>query len=216
MAGRPGFNVAQFKAFIGDRTFLRPNKFLVKFAVPACMQSSVSSVNNADFKQSIKEIEFWCEAANVPGIALQAHEVRRYGYGATEKRPVTALFNDVQFSFYGDSDAKYWALFQQWIKKIVNYDMREGISGKTGFNSSTPYEIAYKHEYVSDITLYVYDDTGNAKIAVTLREAWPMFVGDAPLNWGDTNSIMRVPVTITFTDWFNQDIVDSPPSSNTG
>jgi hypothetical protein len=37
-----------------------------------------------------------------------------------------------------------------------------------------------------------------------MDEAFPISMGDIPLNWGDTNSLIKIPVTFTFFTWRNE------------
>lgn len=195
MAG-PGFDIAQFRAYINNVGVLKPNKFLVRIFSPRGFASLPDYFNTA------RQLEFWCEAANVPGVQIQTHDVRRYGYGPTEKKPVSPVFTDVRCSFFADGEGQIWTFFQQWLRLINNYDMSDGIRSSTLVQQ--PFELAYKHEYVSDIHIISYDEAGNEKIHVVLQEAFPIFVGDIQLNWQDNNQIMRIPVTFTFFNWFNE------------
>jgi hypothetical protein len=140
---------------------------------------------------------------------LSTNEIRRYGYGNVEKRPYVAINNDVSLSFLSDSNADVWTFFQQWIRMIVNYDMRHGIYNPAKNNGvlkgQKPFELGYKYEYCSDVEVIVFNEQGKETLKVILREAYPTFVGDVQLNWGDTNSIARIPVTLTVYDWYNVD-----------
>jgi len=192
-----GFNVNEFRSEITKKGILKNNKFLVRMYAPRGFNSSLSN--------TVRFLEFWCESANIPGVSLSATEVRRYGYGNIEKKPYVTMNNDVTMSFLGDAQGIIWTFFQQWIKLIVNYDMRNGITGSTGVTSGqAPFELSYKEDYAVDIHLSIFDDLGNEAIHVLLREAYPIFVGDIQLNWGDTNSIMRIPVTFAVYDWYNE------------
>jgi hypothetical protein len=86
--------------------------------------------------------------------------------------------------------------------------MRNGIDPQTKngvLPGQNPWELAYKYEYVSDVEVIVFNEQGNDVLTVVLREAYPTFVGDVQLNWGDTNNIARIPVTMTVYDWYNID-----------
>jgi hypothetical protein len=39
---------------------------------------------------------------------------------------------------------------------------------------------------------------------VVLMHAYPMFMGDIPLNWGDKNQIARLPVRFTYLEWYSR------------
>lgn len=198
-----GFNVNDFRAEINRKGLLKNNKFFVRMYIPQGMR-------NTGLSSTARFLEFWCESSNIPGVSLSTTEVRRYGYGNVEKKPYVSMNNDITMSFLGDSQGVIWSYFQQWMRLIVNYDMRKGINGETGILSGQkPFELAYKDDYVVDIHLSVFDDLGKEAIHVVLREAYPIFIGDIQLNWGDTNSIMRIPVTFTVYDWYNEKLSDT-------
>lgn len=211
-----GFNVQTFISSVSKNGVMRNNKFLVRIPMPRGMlQSSASN----RLQSTSRFIELWCESTNIPGVSLSTNEIRRYGYGNVEKKPYVSINNDVNFSFLSDGDGEIWSFFQQWIRMIVNYDMRNGIDPQGRKNGvlagQNPWELAYKYEYVSDVEVIVFDEQGHDVLTVVLREAYPTFVGDVQLNWGDTNNIARIPVTMTVYDWYNIDQTfdrqDSPP-----
>lgn len=202
-----GFDVNSFRSQVNKTGILKNNKFFVRMYAPRGMMRS----NNAPAKQlasdTVRILEFWCEGANIPGVSLNVNEIRRYGYGNIEKKPYVSQNNDVTMSFIGDANGSIWSYFQQWMRLIVNYDMRNGIFASTGIlQGQKPFELAYKEDYAVDIHISVFDDLGNESIHVVLRESYPIFVGDIQLNWGDTNSFMRVPVTFAVYDWYNEKV----------
>lgn len=199
-----GFNVNDFRAEVNKKGILKNNKFFVRMYAPRGFANS-GSPEALTLSNTVRFLEFWCEATNIPGVSLNTTEVRRYGYGNIEKKPYVTMNNDITMSFIGDADGTIWTYFQQWLRLIVNYDMRNGIINPTGIlPNQAPFELAYKEDYAVDIHISVFDDMGNESIHVVLREAYPIFVGDIQLNWGDTNSLMRVPVTFTVYDWYNE------------
>jgi hypothetical protein len=200
-----GFNVNNFRAELSKTGVMKNNKFFVRMYSPRGFSSTGNRDANILASTTVRFLEFWCEATNIPGVSLSTTEVRRYGYGAMEKKPYVTLSNDITMSFIGDAKGIIWSYFQQWIRLIVNYDMRKGIIAENGIlRNQSPFELAYKEDYAVDIHISVFDDAGNESIHVVLRDAYPTFVGDIQLNWGDTNSLMRVPVTFSFFDWYNE------------
>lgn len=192
-----GFNVENFRSAVSRKGMMKTNKFFVRMYAPRGMAGT-------SLPTTARTLEFWCESTNIPGVSLNVTEVRRYGYGNIEKKPYVSQNNDVTMSFFGDADGVIWSYFQQWLRLIVNYDMRSGINTATGLIAGqTPFKLAYKEDYAVDIHLSVFNDIGEETIHVVLREAYPIFVGDVQLNWGDTNNIMRIPVTFAVYDWYN-------------
>lgn len=205
-----GFDINEFSQVLANNNgLLSPAHFSVQITTPMALLTLLNNQNISAFGQTATKLPFFCEAAQLPGVQLATSNVQRYGYGPTEKKPTGVNFSEVTLSFIGDGEGEIWQYFQQWVKCIVNYDARNGLNTATNALSQTttgsvyPYEIGYKDDYCIDLAIYVYDKTNNQTIAVTLREAYPIFVGDVKLNWMAGKEIMRIPVTFTFVDWYN-------------
>lgn len=195
-----GFNINNFISNINANGAMRNNKFLVR--IPAPNGFSGQQILN----ETGKYLELWCESANLPSAMLGSQSVRRYGYGHEEKRPTTIQMNDINFSFISDGRAAIWTFFQQWIRLIYNYDLSSGLIKPNGVSTNmSAMDLSYKTDYAVDVELFVFSETGQQLLSVILREAYPLALGDIQLNWGDTNSIAKIPVSFTFFDWYNTD-----------
>ncbi len=211
-----GFNIERFKALTeADRGFAKPSKFLAKIPIPSSLWG------NSEFLETGRDLSFWCDAASLPGAALQTRDVPRYGYGMIEKRPVRNIVQDLNFTFYADGGTDpdrpnigtNWNFFTTWVRSISNFNMSRGLmmptggnvpagTGGTGNNPSEPYEISYKASYVSDIEVHVFRPDGSESHAVVLRDAFPTYVQEINVRWGDDGAIMQIPVLFAFTDWY--------------
>jgi hypothetical protein len=196
----PGFNISNFVSNINANGVMRNNKFLVRIPTPN------GFISQTVLNETGKYLELWCESTNLPAAALGSQNVRRYGYGHEEKRPTTIQMNDINFSFISDGRAAIWTFFQQWIKLIYNYDLSAGLLKTNGVTTGmNAMDLSYKTDYAVNVELFVFSETGNQLVSIILREAYPTSLGDVQLNWGDTNSIVKIPVAFTFFDWYNTD-----------
>lgn len=193
------FNVEQFKSRIAfKKSFQRTNKFLVIFAPPRVL------VNRR--QETIASLRFWAMSANLPGYAMASNEVRRYTYGPAEKRPFGPAFEDISLGIMSDVRQDNWDLFHTWTQAIIPHDMRNGIDSLNTpigqITRAAPYELEYRQNYVTDLNIVMYDESGKATLQIVCREAFPLAVGDIDLSWGDTNNIAVFPVTMTYVDWY--------------
>lgn len=210
------FNVNELAAEIANRGVLKTNKFLVEFPMPLSLR------NNTQFSMLSginRDMSLYCESTNLPGVAVLLEEIRRYGYGPNEKKPHTAIFSDVNLTFRGDANGEIWTFLNSWMKCTTNYESRGDWNTPSGpVLGQTPGEVGYKYDpennegYATDVTIRIFDETSMEVMRVVLREAYPVFVGDVPLNWASRSDYMRIPVTLTFFDWYN----DFVPINNTG
>lgn len=206
------FNIQNFLSQVTRRGLMRNNKFEIEIPIPSSLRGSQYASEISDTANNLK---FWCDSGSLPGVELAAHEVRRYGYGPLERMPFAAAFSGsgMPMKVIADGNMSNWFFFQQWMNTIVNFDGREGMNRQTGRIGPNPmtnapekfmhaYEISYKRDYVVDVNVNLYDDTGFRAMQITLRNAYPAFLQDIPLNWEDRNSIANFGVVFNFIDWY--------------
>ena len=188
----PGFNIENFYSQISQKEgVMRTNKFLVVFPTPQVMLDSVGVA---------RDLEFWCESTNFPGYLLTTHGVRRYTYGPVEKRVFGPNFTQLQCLFNNDTDSIIHSYFSTWMSRIMPHDTRNGM--RTVINGMSPYEVEYRQNYITDLHLFVYDESGNQRTKIVCKEAFPSQLVDVPLSWADTNNVFKFQVAFDFTDWY--------------
>ena len=201
------FNIEAFRSNTAKSGFLRNNKFEIEITFPRALTSAsggLTGVQSATNNETARLMKYWCEVGQLPGVSVATHEVRRYGYGPFERKPTTVIFKDINVTLLSDANGNNWDIFQKWIQYIHNFDLaRAGNSTNTNFGMRV-FQTNYKQNYATDVVIKAYDDVGNIKIHLKLHEAYPIFLGDINLSWGDTNSIMRIPLTFTFFTWTNE------------
>lgn len=203
-----GFNIAQFLSHVNKTGVMRNNKFLIRIPTPRGL------IGDSEFDSLVntaRYLEFWAESSSLPGATLSIHSIMRYGYGAVEKKPTGPAFTDQSTAFIADANAAIWSYFYKWLNMITNFNLSHGIvnqgsikTGQVSGISLDPYELSYKSEYAVDIEITLFDDNGQEKMTTVLREAFPIHLGDLPLNWADNNSYMKIPLVFTFFDWYSQ------------
>lgn len=173
--------------------FTRPSYFYIEIAPPQML------LRDAD---SARTLTFLSESANLPGVALATSDVRRYGYGPTERKPYAPIFVDTNISFFVDGTGLVQKFFYKWMNGIVKFDETVNGSGATyGRFNIQPFEVNYKDQYSTDILITTVDEANNDIINVRLTRAFPIFMGDVSLGWNDTDNIARLPMTFTYYNW---------------
>lgn len=217
------FNIQDISAEIAAAGLLRTNKFEVTFTPPPGLTTGVAqtgtptsnfnSLNGID-----KVINLYCERANIPGIAMDVAPIRRFGYGPMEKKPFAPTFNDAQLLFRSDAGGALWKYLQSWFRLVLNYENQQGLAATNGVLSQQhPFELGYKQDYVTDITINAFNDKGGIAISTVLMQAYPIFIGDIQLAWEDKNEYVRIPATFTFISWYHVDpqpIISSNPAGS--
>ena len=193
-----GFDVNAFRSTIlGDTGLLKTNLFLVTLQFPAEFAQTQTTL----MKITPRTLMMFTDQVSLPGISLGSEDqVRRYGTGVAEKMPYGVFFTDLSVNFLADGRGEILKMFHNWMKYIVNFDSRRN-GGTSKFNNAQPYEVAYKDEYAAVMTIDVFNEAGDRIITYTLNDVYPLFLGEVGLSWADNDSIMKLPVTFTYSDW---------------
>lgn len=185
------FNVNDFVSEIGkQKGVMRNNKFLVTFAAPPVLQSY--PIN--------RTIEYWCDAVNLPGYQIMTHNVNRWTYGPTEKRPFAPNFTQLQLEFLTDNNGKVIEIFDDWMQRILPHDTDQGFNSTV--NQRYPYHVEYKDQYATELNIVVYSEQGTPIRNVVCKEAFPVHMQDIALSWNDTNNVAKLVVVFDYLDWF--------------
>lgn len=215
----PGFNLQEFISSIHTRGVLRDNKFGVRVMAPPMLANFSAS-------RSLSDLTFRCDRTSLPAIDLLTENIRRYGYGPTEKVPYYPGFQDITADFIEDKNATVFTFFNLWFNGIVSMDMQSGILSRNPQTRMLPYEVRYKSEYTSKVHMFVYNDDTEKAIEWTLEDTYPLVLHSTPLSWSNENQFINMQVTFTYRNAFMKTlnrgdlpatlIVNRPPeTSNT-
>jgi len=191
-----GFNINTFRAAIQGDQIARPNLFLVEFNVPPGLVGQGLSLATA------KVLEYWCEVAAIPDAGFNTYQSPRYGYGNFETRPTINIFGQMSIDVFFDESVQNWKFFSDWMNLICNRNGSQGPVGVAGINGALQNELEYRDQYVADVGIYTFDALGQTMQHIILRDAFPVSLGSIRLAWAETNSIMRLPITLSYNDWY--------------
>lgn len=201
------FNVNSFITNLMQYGTLQTNKFEVEIPLP-----SELGINNKTTYENILRLR--TERVRLPGIVLDNIETRRYGIGPTYKTPTNVRFEPVSMSFLETAKSDIYYTFNDWIRRGIFEYSRTG-GNRSGETNPIPTFLAeYKQDYISDITINVYNNEGNNGITtgiapslkIKLIEAFPISLGDNDLSWNDNNNLYRINVSFAYS--YHQVIID--------
>lgn len=173
----------------------RSSHFFVNIPAPKLMLAPAAAGSNLAVPANIP---FLAESTSLPGVMLATSSIKRYGFGPEEKKPYGATFVDVNMSFFGDGNYYVHRFFYHWLNRIV-------IFGKSPTQANA-FEVYYKSDYATDITITTIDETGRTVSITTLVNAYPLFLGDIPLDWSASDSFVKIPVGFTYQYWKKETI----------
>lgn len=205
------FNIEEFNSNISNYGVLQPNKFLVYFATPRSLAGTFSNSGNPLFNMDTSYLmQMRAEQARIPGINIMTVDNNRYGLGVMQRMPFNAQFTDTNITFIADSKGEIYKYFYSWFTSIIDFN-GSGSSNMNGTFMSNPmpsYTMGYKDDYVTDIYILVFDNAGNLAKQIVLYNAFPNTMNDINLDWGNTNSVMKITVGLTFKEW-SMDVYDN-------
>ena len=171
-------SISEFKASFA-KDVARPNRFDVSIPVPLVMIPYVSSARNLNYR---------CENASLPGRTFATTEQRTYG--PIEKFPYLTTYTDMDLTFIVDDDMQQKIFFDAWLNYI---------------NPLYNYNIRYKSDYTTAITINQYDVENKLTYSVNLYDAYPISINQMDLDWSNEGAHKLV-VTFAYTTWQNNSI----------
>jgi hypothetical protein len=184
-------NISEFRStVIAAKGFQRTNRFRVRLPVPPILAQT----------DATRYLEYYCNTADLPGVALATRPIVRYGYGSHEKKPVFSLFNDIMLTFLNDTGNENLIFFQTWMQSINNFRFDKTIADTN--RGSAVYELSYKEEYVVDAEISLIDTHGDIQYTMRFHDFYPIGIAETKMQWEPTPTMMSIVVMFTFVDWW--------------
>lgn len=150
------------------------------------------------------------DSFSIPGIGLTTTDIKRFGFGPTEKKPNGVVYQDVTFNYILDTEYNQHKFFYDWLDIIVAHS--QGLySGKQNFKGMYPYEVGYKEDYATTIDIMHFDEKFDRPSTARLLNVYPTSIGDIQYNWSGIDTLIRLPVTFTYSSW---DVIGSEIKSD--
>ena len=195
------FNINILKSNIENQGYIKNNAFEVVIVPPQVLSNQ--SINNLGTSIPVpvivRNLKYRIEKLTAPGIALICSDVNRYGVGPTQRMPFAAQYQEISFSILCDGFGDIWQFWHNWLKGI--YDFNGSDSARVGNASRfASYLTEYKSRYSTTMQIIIYDMYGNAINRVNLLEAFPTSVREIGLSWSDNSNLMKLSVSIAYTE----------------
>jgi hypothetical protein len=202
----PSFNINKFSANLFKTGVLPNNKYEVLFGLPAGLAGTVvqSDKGQSSFLLLNSDLSYRCINATLPGVILRTSDVNRFGVGVLEKMPFSGSYTDVDFVFLCDRYGLAYNFWYGWLNYIFSVNGEVSPQNQTVRTNAgrSFYTTQYKDSYSTDITIKVYDQTGNQAIQYQLVKAYPISISDTPVSWAATNDTVKLSIKVTFKEWY--------------
>jgi hypothetical protein len=182
------------------REVARPKLFNVGITIPDAFKKSATYSRFIKSSETNLKLDLKCESTNIPGRTFATTE-QKFGSNPTEKHAYHTTYNDVDMTFI--------------ITEPTGFAARDNLPAREGFgliekdlfdewmnwiNPIDSYDFRYKKEYVSDIVINQFSNTGKIIFSCTLIDAFPISVNQLDLDWS-SDGYHKLNVTFAYTRW---------------
>lgn len=209
------FNIEEFRSQVAHGNgLLKGNRFIVRMNVPKILSGKnvgrlpISTIETRKNRGAVLPqynvggdltskaandmMEFHAEKINMPGIALQTSDMRRFGVGNIEKTAWGVILPDLDVTFTIDQNTHVWNFYREWMNSIYKFDISNG----------TEFEMNYKNDYITNISIFVYAESRPQKHVMRINywDAYPVSMSDLPLDWG-VEELLRLNIKFNYLSW---------------
>ena len=189
--------IDDFKSVISRRSGLAPaNRFAIFMSPPSQtllnldLQNIASNLLSGNFGagqlvNDPRDIAILCESCSLPGRQIQTLDHQNRNYRQSVKEPQGYFNEDVSFVFHLTNDYHMKKVFDRWLDLIINPET---------------YQVAYKNEFVSDVTIQQLNQQNVPVYGVKLKNAFPVTMNAIELNNSSTET-QKLNVTLTYEDY---------------
>ena len=175
---------------------MKSSRFRAEFNLPRGVSGggSTHAVNTNALASKIKGVESTlnkngsvnvkCNMATFPERSLQTIDFK--SNSVNFKMPWSTSYQPISLSFYADGNLDSREYFELWQSCVMNF----------GNNTMNFY-----NEYVSDVKLYLQNDSGADAYGIILYEAYPVNIGLMDISYGNSSTVLNVMISLSFKSW---------------
>jgi hypothetical protein len=164
--------IQEFVARVKSGGLARTNRYAVMFAPPSKIATS-----------DMQKVLLFCDQIQLPGANFST--VQNRTFGEFREVPYEKLYDQINLSFYVDTEMKVKALFDDWQNLIANPVTRT---------------YGYYKDYTTDMTIEVQDLNDKTRYVVRLVECYPKTVNSIQMDM-NSKDVMKVTIGFQYKFW---------------
>lgn len=184
------FNINEFKSTMN------------KYGGPARKNLYVFEIANGPGRNDgmqVSDLRFFCQTVTIPGLNYQVTDYFPNTFGVRQTVPTAVSPDPLNAAFMLDSDHMVIRFFHQWMQKVINYNYADGAFSSV--NGQLPYEIGYKEDYASTITIKHFStDSQSYHYEYTFYDAFPTQVSGVDVAWSDNDSYATSTINFAYSN----------------
>lgn len=185
------FNVYSFLGTLSKSGISKASDYVVRVNFPSKARSS--------FKAGLQDLELRAESVELPGRTVITTPYR--DVGVPREIGYSAIYPPISITFLVSRDMRERVLFTNWQDVIVGDTRKIQVADGRSFNAG------YYKDYIADIEIIKYNETGNPNLRVKLIEAYPRTVNQMTLAYSDSEAL-RLTVTFQYRHFTESLVVD--------
>jgi hypothetical protein len=168
--------MASIKEFVGSvarEGLMRNNRFSVLLSVPPAVSLGID----------LRKVLLYCDSVTLPGLSIATAEAKTYG--EVREMPYQRVFENIPMTFYVDNSMHVKLLFDTWLAAVINPGTRE---------------VNYYRDYVTDMSISVYDVNDKSRYEVTCYQCYPKSVSAVQMDYANKD-VMKLTVNMVSKYW---------------
>lgn len=175
---------------------MKSNRFRLEFSLPRGVSGSsgMYGVNSGAMSGSIRSseqgfnsqgsINLKCHTVSLPMRSLSTLEFK--SNSTVFRIPYMTSYDPISLTFYADGNMDSREYFELWQSAIMNF-------GNNTLN--------FYNEYVSDVKIYVQNESGADVYGIVLFECFPISIGMIDMSYASTNMPLNIQIMLSYKSW---------------
>lgn len=175
---------------------MKSNRFRLEFSLPRGVSGSTGmySVNNSAMAGAMRSseqgfngrgsINLKCHTVSMPMRSLSTMEFK--SNSTLFKVPLGTSYDPISLTFYADGNMDSREYFELWQSSVMNF-------GNNTLN--------FYNEYVSDVKIYMQNESGADVYGIILFECFPISIGMVDVSYASTNMPLNIQIMLSYKSW---------------
>ena len=158
---------------------------MTSFARPNLFEVEVTPKGNS----LVERLNFSCFQASIPGLSIATVDRDKSYRGIAYQK----LYEDITLGFYVNSNMEELKIFQKWMELMIRPE-----DNHVGFYDT----------YIGTVKIKNLDKQQETVLTTTLHDAYPKSIEAIGLDYGTTDTVMTVSVSMTYR-YYTQEFAES-------
>lgn len=185
------FGINEFLSQISKTGAAKQNLFQVRINPPSWARGGGKPAGSAA-EVDARHLAFRVDNVEIPGRTMQTIPYNS-DYGPLRKIPYNAMYVDITTSIICSDDLRERLFFEHWQNQVIGVSSMHQNSGSRSKGPGM-WTTGYYNDYISNLVIETYDETGKPGYLCSLEECYPMMMNAQPASWA-SNDVHKLQIT---------------------